>query len=276
MVKGAATTVALLTGAIVVGVLTSGLFATGRGDARATRAATLPLPRVMECFLVDAGADPNVAVQLRTRNFGTDYVRVRGLAFMCEGARKTRGRLVIGEPGGHVFACYRIERGDDPDDPVVLDTTNFPADRVDVRRAGLMCESARKVRGTLVVGHAGEHVLECFGLALGANPSAAALLTTQNFGNDSVVVTTSVRMCEEATKTRGGVTIGAASGRVWQCYSLTGGLDPTAAATLTTQNFGADAVEVRVATQMCERAAKTPIAASATEPDAQTGQAPAD
>jgi hypothetical protein len=244
---------------VIAAAVVFAVFATGRGGAGVAREATVPLPPVLECFNVQGGIDVNVPVRLTTRNFGGDLVQVRTLAFMCEGALKVRAGVGIGTPGGHVFACYRILRGDDPDDPFTLDTANFPVDRVDVRRSDLMCESARKVRGTLVVGHVGGHVLQCFGLALGQSPNAEATLDTANFVPDDVVITTSTRMCEEAKKTRPTGSIGSITGLVWQCYTLQKGLDPVAQASLTTQNFGLNGVVVRTAVFYCERAIKTAL-----------------
>ena len=95
-------------------------------------------------------------VRLVTQNFGGNLVRVRNLVMMCELAFKV-SRCRARRPGAdttplpdpaqtRIFACYKLDRGDDPNDPYTLTTANFGTDKVIVRDSNLMCEERSKTR----------------------------------------------------------------------------------------------------------------------------------
>lgn len=237
--------------------------------------------RVFECFRVDVandqpGADPKAVVRLVTDNFGGKLVRVRKLVAMCELAYKFPPP--VGTPDEvfpptdadvRVFACYQIQRGQDPNDPFALFTPNFQKDIVQVRTSQQMCEEATKTRADAAgnvktLGSASGIVWQCFNLDKGKTINQKFRLVTNNFGRDDALVLRGSQLCEEARKDRltatGEVThSGQATGRVAECFRLESKLDPKAKVTLTTSNFGPVDVVVRRAVQMCEPGDKTPI-----------------
>jgi hypothetical protein len=165
------------------------------------------LTRVLECYRLDKGADPNDPVRLTTRNFGRDDVLVRTANEMCEGAIKARQpQPVTIPPPSVVWECYDINNGFDPKKSVRLTTQNFGDNAVEVGKAVKMCEEAMKVRinaaGTVqIVGRPTGRVFECFRIK-GKNIGAPFNLTTTNFGSDDVSVRKPSMMCEPARKER--------------------------------------------------------------------------
>ena len=130
-------------------------------------------------------------------------------------------------PVTRVLECYRIEKGQDANDPFALITKNFGRDDVLVRNSTQFCEGAIKAQ-TVVAGIAPPPVVwQCFNLANGESPGVKFRVTTNNFGDDQVTVRKAVLLCEDAVKTRvtstGQVTsTGHASGRVYECYTAAG------------------------------------------------------
>lgn len=241
-----------------------------------------PPTRVWECFRVDAasdqaGADPKATVRLVTDNFGGKLVRVRKLVAMCELALKfpppmpgVPDEVYPPKPDEtHIYACYQIQKGQDPNDPYSLFTQNFQKDVVQVRTSQQMCEEASKTRvsengETVTVGKPTGQVWQCFNLDKAKQINRKFRLVTHNFGRDDVLIARGTHLCEEAMKMRLNaagevVTSGEVTGRVVECFRLESKLDPKAKVTLTTNNFGSVNVVVRRAFQMCERADKTPI-----------------
>jgi hypothetical protein len=236
---------------------------------------------VFECFQVDpvkgqTAADPKAVVRLVTQNFGAKLVRVRKLVAMCELANKfpppvpgLPDEVFPPDPATtRIFACYQIDRGNDPNDPYVLTTNNFGKDVVRVRVSKLMCEEASKTRitaaGTITVGNPTGQIWQCFNLNNSKNNNGNFRLVTNNFGRDGALVLRGTQLCEEAMKQRLNadgtvVTSGDATGRVLECFRLESPLDPKANVTLTIRNFGNVEVTVRRAQTMCEPATKTPI-----------------
>ena len=111
-----------------------------------------------------------------------------------------------------IFACYKLERGSDPNDPFTLTTDNFGTDRVVVRDSNLICEEGTKTRvkqptaggppTTEVTGSMTGVVWQCYRLAEGKEANAPFRLVTNNFGRHDVRITRAVEMCEEAAKER--------------------------------------------------------------------------
>lgn len=164
-----------------------------------------PFTRVVECYRIGQGADPNDPYELRTQNFGRDQVIVRVSTSFCEGAIKSREappRDLLPPP--LVWQCFSLAQGDAPAVPVTLRTRNFGLDEVTVRRLVTLCEDARKVRpqaGALVsIGEPTGRVYACYQIA-GKDPRQPYILTTRNFGPDRVIVRRSNLMCEPARKT---------------------------------------------------------------------------
>jgi hypothetical protein len=238
----------------------------GATDDHATDA-----PDVLLCYNLDDGDLQAERALLTTENFGRDAVGITQARMMCEQSQKfhpsTAGDgqgTVTGTLGEHVFECYQLVGGADPDDLVGLRTSNFGDDRVVVRKASMMCEGARKDHFTQADGEPksfgtpGEHVLMCYQIRGGNNPQATVVLENRNFGKDKVIVGPAVRMCEEANKRThdNGDGVGRPTGFVWECFALREGDDPKATVVLDTKNFGEDKVMVRNARMMCERARK--------------------
>ncbi len=165
--------------------------------------ATPPI-RVWECFRVDAasdqaGADPKATVRLVTDNFGGKLVRVRKLVAMCELALKfpppmpgVPDEVYPPKPDEtHIYACYQIQKGQDPNDPYSLFTQNFQKDVVQVRTSQQMCEEASKTRvsdngETVTVGKPTGQVWQCFNLDKAKQINRKFRLVTHNFGRDDV------------------------------------------------------------------------------------------
>jgi hypothetical protein len=98
----------------------------------------------------------------------------------------------------------------------------------------------------------GPLVYQCFNTMGGDDPNEQHTLES-SFGTDTVTVRRAVMMCEIAGKDGEP----AASGiPYFQCFTLTGGMDPNSGLTLGTENFGSDDVTVRASTMMCESASK--------------------
>ncbi len=165
--------------------------------------ATTGATRVLECYKLDKGADPDDSIFLTTGNFGRDDVAVRRSSQMCEGAIKA-GQPSTAAPPNVVWQCYDLRDGLDPNAPFTLTTQNFGEHRAEVRRAVLMCEEARKLRvnaaGVVtVVGQPTGRTYECF-VINGKIDANEFFLTTRNFGPDDVVVRNPRMMCEPAKK----------------------------------------------------------------------------
>jgi len=242
-------------------------------------AQTTDPAEVFECFRLDVpqgqqGADPKVLVRLVTDNFGGKLVRVRRLVAMCELANKfpPPGLGIPDETWApkstRIFACYQIERGNDPNDPFILHTTNFGDDRVWVRASRLMCEEASKTRFDAAgqpstVGDPTGQIWQCFNLNQSKNIFQKKRLVTNNFGRDDVLIIRGVQLCEEAMKLRkiDGhiVESGEATGKVLECFAQESKLDPKVKVRLNTRNFGNVDAVVRRAWTMCEPAWKTPL-----------------
>lgn len=169
--------------------------------------------RVLQCFGLLRGADPDDPVTLITENFGPDRVDVRRATSMCEIARIHRVTDSFApdhvlDHRGPVLECYRLRGGDDPHARVVLNTRNFERDEVVVRQAIAMCEEAKKIRPASAAHPGGEtgsptgYVWECFSLEEGDSPGAKVVLQTRNFGEDEVRVGRAILMCEAAKKLR--------------------------------------------------------------------------
>lgn len=232
-------------------------------------------PDVLLCYNLDEGDLQAERALLTTDNFGRDAVGITQASLMCEQSRKFHPsstddgqETVTGTLGAHVFECYQLVGGADPDDLIGLRTRNFGNDRVVVRKASMMCEGARKDHYTQAneepksFGSPGNHVLMCYGIRGGNNPQAAVVLENHNFGKDKVIVGPAVIMCEEANKRThdNGEGVGRPTGFVWECFALREGDDPDATVVLETKNFGEDKVLVRNARMMCERARKNHLA----------------
>ena len=103
---------------------------------------------IWQCFRLGKGADPNQDVNLTNNNFGLERVTVRTGIAMCEEGEKHRlinGQWeVTGLANGVAYECFRLERGNDPQQVVVLETENFGRDEVVVRRASQVCQVAEK------------------------------------------------------------------------------------------------------------------------------------
>ena len=231
-----------------------------------------------ECIAIVHGDVSNEAIVLQTPNFGFDYVVVVKPEFFCETALKfPSGSPEIRDPEEvRILVCYSIRRGDDPDDPITLDTISFsgndggPAgDQVDVRRATIMCEEGTKrrfIRGDGFDDPVGTTdtvaIWECFTLEKGEVPNQRALLVTDNFGPDEVIILGSNLMCEPAQKFLNdnvGTTAGVFPDEpVLQCYTLQGGVSlEEQPLILETGNFGDDRVDMRNGSKWCEPAVKT-------------------
>ena len=242
--------------------------------------------QVWECIAIVHGDSQNEPVVLETANFGFDYVEVNRPEFFCESAVKSNVDSFFEPDDQRILVCFSIRRGDDPNDPVTLDTDNFPDDDVWVRRATYMCEEGAKFRveesttndeGEEVVdkddprfgnpfGNATGIVWECFTLENGNDPDQEFYLSTQNFGVDRVTVRKSGLMCEPALKSRllRVSSVGPAQVAVFpdedilQCFRIIGGVKlEEELLLLGTQNFGEDRVQMRNGSMMCEPAEKT-------------------
>jgi hypothetical protein len=117
--------------------------ATPGGD---TQSFGTPGDRVLMCYRIQEGDNPQATVVLENRNFGEDKVIVGPAVMMCEEANKrTRtNEEGVGQPTGIVWECYALNEGDDPQATVVLETANFGKDKVIVRHSRMMCERALK------------------------------------------------------------------------------------------------------------------------------------
>lgn len=249
-------------------------------DATCTPANTPPPTQVFECFNAQRGPDAAATVRLITQNFGGDLVRVRNLVMMCELAFKVKPPIgttdvtpPLPDPASvRIFACYRLDRGDDPNDPYTLTTDNFGADKVTVRDSNVMCEEGSKTRVktttagppiTTVTGTPTGVVWQCFRIAGSKEGNAPFRLLTNNFGREDVRILRGVGMCEEAAKQRIDATgaiveSGKATGNVLECFAVRSSADPKAPVVLETKNFGKANTVIRQPVMMCEPGKKTP------------------
>ena len=104
-------------------------------------------------------------------------------------------------------------------------------------------------------------VLECYSVQNGDAVNTPARLVTKNFGGDLVYLRNLIMMCELSTKnsptTQNADPPPAEQTKIFACYSLLRGSDPSDPFVLNTENFGKDVVTVRTANIMCESASKT-------------------
>lgn len=106
-----------------------------------------PGDRVLMCYQIREGDNPQATVVLENRNFGKDKVIVGPAVMMCEEANKrthANNDEGVGQPAGLVWECYVLNEGDDAQATVVLETKNFGHDKVIVRHSRMMCERALK------------------------------------------------------------------------------------------------------------------------------------
>lgn len=248
-------------------------------DVSCDQVITTPPPTlVYECFLLQQGQDPNRTVMLDTDNFGKDVVTVRTSDLMCETANKFRLQPGTNVPPianlppptvKDIMQCFRLQKGQDPDDPAILTTSNFGPDQVRIRTSIKFCESALKIRAiaggtTTTTGSIDPpHAWQCFRITDGQSPNALVALATNNFGVHRAFVREAVMMCEFSAKyvpTATGnlqqVIDRPANARVYECFRLVETPDQAVAATLVTKNFQNDAVRIRRANLMCEPAKK--------------------
>jgi hypothetical protein len=165
--------------------------------------------RVLECFQVQRGADPDDPYALVTKNFGTDKVLVRQAVHLCEGAVKSKVQNpaasgLIVEPPNVVWECFKLQEGDTPNKQFRLFTNNFGETPTLVRRAVELCEDALKIRvdatgTTTTVGHPTGRVYECYRIDAKAQ-GGAFWLATKNFGSHPARLRHPNLICEAATK----------------------------------------------------------------------------
>jgi hypothetical protein len=225
-------------------------------------------PNIMQCFQVSQGDHERAEVALFTGNFGWDVADIREMNMMCEEASKDGNPpLPTTADDIHIFACYKLEKGADPNDPVGLGTENFGEDFLQVRWASRMCESAQKYdaqTGNYLSGATGSHILVCYDLRGGASQNERHTLDTNNFPEDRVLIAAPVQMCEEGVKGRicfeigpyiCGLT-GQTTNVVWECFAMSEADSTNRQFILNTNNFGDDRVTVGRSNMMCEGAMK--------------------
>ena len=167
------------------------------------------MDRVLECFLLERGTDPNDPYTLRTKNFGLDTVMVHRATKMCEGAIKSRQTVIaaaVPKPAPIIWECFDIvsPKGIKAK-TVYLTTRNFGLDQVTVLKPDSLCEEAMKIRlnaaGTAgqTIGQPTGRVLECFTIRAKTR-NVPYFLRTRNFGLDTVRVGRGTLMCEPAVK----------------------------------------------------------------------------
>lgn len=229
---------------------------------------SVPPTLVFECFDLDQGQDPMKPVMLATDNFGKDVVNVRTSDMMCESAFKYReippGTKPAPPDTKEALQCFRVQKGQDPNDGAILTTQNFGPDAVQVRTSTRMCESAIKIRPQLPpFGDAPiPQAWQCFDLKNGQNPNTQVVLSTNNFGPHRVFVRQAVLMCETAAKyvqTAAGdvqLSIPNEKTQVYECFKVVEAPNQAVPARLITRNFGTDDVRIRRANLMCEPARK--------------------
>lgn len=220
---------------------------------------------VWECFSLIKGEDPKVRVRLLTNNFGRDDVNVRESGTYCETANKFRNpdaATQLYPPQLRLaMQCFKIDKGEDPDDDVILTTKNFGSHDATVRRAVSMCENAVKyVPGKPLFGDpAFESVWQCFKIESRINIAESMYLVTDNFGIDKTFVRRPSLMCEPAIKYRrqlppyGSIdpASGAQTTRIIECFDVEAP-NRQFNTVIATRNFGRDEVQIRRANMLCE------------------------
>jgi hypothetical protein len=229
------------------------------------------------------GDGDHLQVGLVTENFGLDVVTVKDLALVCELG------LIYPDSGGNsgevetvrILACYVIEHGDNPDDPVILSPYEEPAtvdaaviyeDAVVVKKAQYLCEEGTKtlVNGrnsaTVVSEPYGEitgRVWECFSVERGDEGNEEVTLVTENFGSDRVEIKDLSLLCEFAEKVlengQGGydpvcITEGCLpeeGDEFLACFEIDDGEDHEVRVEIETDNFGTENVRIDKAKVMC-------------------------
>jgi hypothetical protein len=277
-----------ITGAALVlggAALLSVFLAAGGAPEKGAIAANAPAPEapvgevvpqgvaitpVWICYEFFNGDDEMATVRLSTKNFGSDLVRVRRMIRMCEESLKFPDDPAIPAPNPPtdptILACHRLEKGNSPNDPYLLNTQNFGEDVVVVARSRLMCESATKrhIGSTLTIGHTGAPIWQCYDVEGGHVVNEGHRYTNLNFRDSRAFVMQLVMLCEEAHKEKldaagNIVSVGEATGAVVACYTIESPQDPQAQVVLRTDNFGPDRVQIRRAVLLCERTPKIPI-----------------
>ena len=104
-----------------------------------------------------------------------------------------------------IWQCLNVANGETVADDFRITTNNFGDDRITVRKLVMLCEDAIKTRvipgaPATSIGKASGRVYACYTIA-GSPVQQPFLLTTANFGPDSVRVTRPALMCEPARKT---------------------------------------------------------------------------
>lgn len=256
---------------------------TTSNDATLDQVGAAPT-EVYECYSIAGGQDPKKAALLTTKNFGHDVVGVRGANLMCESALKLT-QFVPGTPPPQppdlaktkVLECFKIEKGIDPNDPALLQTANFGADKVNIGRASTMCENALKrdpsgkIIGQQATAPGLIDIWECFQLQNAISPNKVMYFTNNNFGLHRASVRAGDMMCETAikqTSAAGEVFGDQVAPEVWQCFRLADAQPVNQPRDLLTRNFPDlsandndpfDAVRVQRPAYMCEHAVKEHI-----------------
>jgi hypothetical protein len=259
-----------LTGLVVIGTGASASSSPPPGPAPDGAAAPVPFTSVFQCFGLSRGDDPNAALYLGTENFGFDSLVARTSNMMCETAFKFTDPAVdvVKPQEGQVLQCWKTAKGEDPNDDVILATSNFGENKATVRGAVMLCENALNARpdrpGTAPYGSTAlQTVWQCFRLEdTSPTPNLPVVVTTNNFGKDRGEIGRAVMMCEEARKVHldaagNVVSFGQATGQVVECRTFNTPEDHVTPVRLHTFNFGDDNAVVRLSQMVCERAQKT-------------------
>jgi hypothetical protein len=246
-----------------------------------------PESPVWECIAITQGDAVNDAIVLETANFGFDYVVVNRPEFFCEAIILTLTNTPPTTTAEErILVCYSIRRGDDPDDPAILDSSPlFPVadggfdgppdvntgDDVQVRRSTHFCEEGTKaleldntIPGTQYDEPYGElgtdAIWQCFTLEQGQDPNDRVFLWSNNFGMDQATVRASSMFCEPAVKCLEGEACDAGTfpeEEVLQCFRVPDGHKlEEERVLLETDNFGEDAVQMRNTSTICAPATK--------------------
>ena len=101
-----------------------------------------------------------------------------------------------------VLECYKTDKGQDVNDPFLLETRNFGRDEVLVRNATVMCEGAIKSKTAVPNLPPPPVIWQCLNVANGETVADDFRITTNNFGDDRITVRKLVMLCENAIKTR--------------------------------------------------------------------------
>ena len=170
---------------------------------------TVPDTRIYACYDLRDGGNPNDPYQIQTMFFN-DYVIVGPSKLMCETAAKyvtdAAGNVQkFGSPSGNILQCFDLFKGDDVNKGFIIANNNFGIDTVKIGGGIQMCEQAAKYRiinGAVdVTGFANGYVEECFRMRGTVDDKLVAVLETENFGRDEVVVRAPTMVCVPGEKT---------------------------------------------------------------------------